>query len=195
MKKILSLSLLLLSVSAFAQNGLLDRFEDAQKGHTTFIPKGCRSIGITGSYRSFHVGGEQDNDGYSILSYLNIGDGMLRRWDIAPSFNLFVADDLSLGLRLDYNGYAVDSDLKLDFRELLGEDANFTITSRHMAHNAWGASFVARKYLSFFGSKTFGVFGEGRLYGNYGITTSFPYNSEGMAKEEKSATPGASTPE
>ena len=188
MKKILTLSLLFLGFSAFAQNGLLDRFDDPEKGHTTFIPKGCRAIGITGNYRSFSVGGEKENDGYSVLSFLNIGDGSLRKWDVAPSFNIFVADDVSLGLRLDYSGYALDTDLKVDLRDLLNVESNFQITSRHMVHNAWGASFVARKYLSFFGSKTFGVFGEGRLYGNYGITTSFPYTSEGVAKEEKTRT-------
>lgn len=188
MKHFLSLSLMLLCVSAFAQNGFLDRFNDPEKGHTVFIPKGCRSIGITGGYNSFNVGGEKDNDGFSVLSYLNIGDGSLRTWNVAPKFSVFVADDVSLGVSLDYQGYSVDTDLKVDLRDLFESDTNLQIASRHMVHHAWGASFVARKYLSFFGSKIFGIFGEGTLYGKYGMTTSFPYNAEGVAKQEKTRT-------
>ncbi|MBP3203475.1 MAG: hypothetical protein J6M31_07740 [Bacteroidales bacterium] len=185
MKKLLVLlSLLLLSVSAQSQ-GILKRFDAPEKGHTTFIPKGCRSLGITGSYRQLKVGGETANDGFSILSFLNVGDGSVRMWEVAPNFQYFIADDLSLGVRLDYNGYNVDTDLKLDLRDILDDDSNFQITSRHMVHHAWGASTYVRKYLSFFGSKLFGVFGEARLYGNYGITNSFPYDKDGVAKEHK----------
>lgn len=198
MKKLISLSLLLvLATSAFAQ-GVLERFDDPEKGHTVFIPKGCKSIGIKGGYRSFGVGGEADNDGFAILSLLNIGDGSFRMYNVAPTFNYFVANDLALGVRLDYEGYTLNTDLKLDLRSVFGglleaaddpdvaeQNLNLQLSSRHMHHNSWGASFTVRKYLSFFGSKMLGVFGEGRLYGKFGMTTSYPLDKTGAPKMDK----------
>lgn len=47
MKKIATLfAALLCTVGLFAQNGLLDRFDDPEKGHTVFIPRGCCTIGF-----------------------------------------------------------------------------------------------------------------------------------------------------
>lgn len=189
MKKAFTLAMLLLSLSAFSQekkglaSGILDRFTDSEKGRTVFVEKGHRSLGISGGYRSYKGNGEAENDGYGILSLLNVGDGYIRMYNVSPNFSYFVADDLSLGLRLDYSGYQVDSDLKLDLRDIaltllpesgLDEIANIQILSRHMVSNAWGGSFVTRKYLSFFGSKMLGVFGEARLYGRYGHIVSAP---------------------
>ena len=44
---------------------------------------------------------------------------------------------------------------------------NVRVSGRHMVRNAWGESLKLCKYFSFFGSKTFSVFGEARLYGSY----------------------------
>ena len=202
MKKLLSLLLLLASLPLFAGEGdgegILDRFNEPGQPRTTFIPKGNWALGITGGYRSFSAGGEKNGDGYSILSLLNIGDGSLKVYNVSPSFSYFLADDLSLGVRLDYSGYSVDTDLKLDFREILnldyaedeemGELLNVQISGRHMVRNAWGGSLALRKYLSFFGSKTFAVFGEGRLYGNYGTIVSCPIDRSGAYTESKTRT-------
>ena len=202
MKRTLGLLLLFIALPLFADegDGILDRFTDPEKGKTTFIPKGNWSVGILGGYRSFSASGEKDGDGYAILSLLNIGDGSLHLYNVSPSFSFFLADDLSLGVRLDYSGYRVDTDLKLDFRDLinldfLGDEAedysdllNFTISGRHMVRNAWGGSLALRKYLSFFGSKTFAVFGEARLYAEYGIVDSCPINKEGIYVENKTRT-------
>lgn len=195
MKKLIALSFLLLSVSAFGQS-ILQRFDDPEKGHTSFIPKGCKSIGIVGGYTNFGVTGEKDGDGYAILSLLNIGNGSLHLYNVSPSFSYFVADDLSLGARLDYSGYTLDTNLKLDLRNLISDYSdiidtfddpdeaasfnnalNLQLSRRKMVHNDWGASFTVRKFLSFFGSKTFGIFGEARLYGNFGTTTSYPVST------------------
>lgn len=185
-----------------AGNGILDRFTDPEKGHTVFIEKGSHAMGLTASYRSLNVGGATAADGYSILSVLNIGNGELHTYEISPGFSFFVADDVSLGVQLDYSGYAVNTNLRMDFRNLIdingldpqeqeevGQALNVQVSSRHMIRNAWGASFTARKYMSFFGSKTFGVFGEGRLYGSYGITNSCPIDkADGTLVEEKMRT-------
>lgn len=199
MKKLAIIVLACFSLSAFAQStgpfsGILNRFTDPDKGSTVFIEKGNRAIGITGGYRSFGAAGDKTGDGYAILSMLNIGDGRFAMFNASPSFSYFVADDLSLGVRLDYSGYVLDTDIRLDLRDIVGVDSafdddpemkaevsellNLRISGRHMARNAWGASTSLRKYLSFFGSKTFAVFGEARLYGVYGIVNSCPLDRD-----------------
>lgn len=182
MKKLilfLTAATLLSSPAAFSQGPIenaLNRFTDPEKGKTVFIGKGNRALGISGGYRNFSAGGEEaaSGDGYAILSLLNIGNGKFQTYNVSPSFSYFIADDLSLSVRLDYSGYLLDTDLKLDFRDIMEALPNLQVTSRHMVSNSWGGSLALRKYLSFFGSKTFGVFGEARLYGKYGRVVSCP---------------------
>ena len=211
MKKLVCVLAALLPLVASAQGigGILDRFKDPEKGNSVFISKGHWSWGISGGYRSFAAAGDGVGDGYSVLSLLNIGNGYLKMYNVSPSFSYFVADDLSLGLSLDYSGYAVDTDIRLDFRNFFDlegmfggfedpedqdslEDAaaalNVRISGRHMLRNAWGGSFKLRKYLSFFGSKTFAVFGEARLYGNYGQIESCPIDNDGIYVTGKART-------
>ena len=211
MKKLVCVLAALLPLVASAQGigGILDRFKDPEKGNSVFISKGHWSWGINGGYRSFAAAGDGVGDGYSVLSLLNIGNGYLKMYNVSPSFSYFVADDLSLGLSLDYSGYAVDTDIRLDFRNIFDlegmfggfedpedqdslEDAaaalNVRISGRHMLRNAWGGSFKLRKYLSFFGSKTFAVFGEARLYGNYGQIESCPIDNDGIYVTGKART-------
>ena len=202
MKKIiLLLSALAISLSANAQGPfkkILERFDDPDRGHTVFIEKGSRSIGIAGSYRSIRAGGTENADGFSILSLLNMGTGQAHIWRVAPKFNWFVANDFALGIRLEYSGYWVDSNLRLDLRDMLGglvddpsseegkaalDALNVTVSNRHWHQHSGGLSFTARKYLSFFGSKTFGVFGEGLLFARYGATTSYPRSVEFVEDE------------
>ncbi len=186
---------MLLSVCAWGQGplaGILDRYTDPEKGHVVFIAKGNRAMGIGGSYQNFGADGYVDGDGYSILSLLNIGDGGFSRWSVTPSASWFVADDVSLGVNLSYNGYLASTNLNLDFREILpqlyevlgekSDAANVTITARHMEHHAWGVGFAARKYFSFFGSRTVGLFGEGRAFLKYGNTFSCPRNAASIGK-------------
>lgn len=188
MKKLLLTLLVLLPLSAFAQNPIdkaLSRFNDPdnpQKG--AFLAKGGRAFGIGGSYRLFNVTGENPGDGYSILSLLNIGQGRLQTWNVAPSYSWFVSDDTCLGASITYNGYLVDTNLQLDFRDVFNsssdnESLNLTISNRHMIHHKAGLAFAARRYKSLFGSKMLGVFAEGRLFGTYGLTYSHPIPKNG----------------
>ena len=197
MKKLLTISLLLLSLSAFSQekkgmlNGILNRFTDESKGHTVFIEKGSRAIGFNGGYRNLMVGGNNLEDGYSILSFLNIGNGRVHIYNFSPKFGYFIADDLALGVKLDYSGYTFDSDLNLS----LGSLGNLEILNRHMHNNSWGGSVYMDKYLSVFGSKTFGFVGELQLYGRYVNTMSCPiidtepYIDQDGMPQERAITP------
>ena len=152
MKKIiLLLSALAISLSANAQGPfkkILERFDDPDRGHTVFIEKGSRSIGIAGSYRNIRAGGTENADGFSILSLGGLVDD--------PS--------------------SEEGKASLDA-------LNVTVSNRHWHQHSGGISFTARKYLSFFGSKTFGVFGEGLLFARYGATTSYPRSVELLEEE------------
>lgn len=212
MKRLLiTLALAWMTICASAQSPIqnaLSRFTDPEKGHTVFIEKGHYALGLSGGYRSFSAAGDGAGNGYSILSILNIGDGKFAMYDVAPSFSYFLADDLSLGLRLDYSGYTLDTDIRANLNEwinlgfeeeaedpemaemqdMLKDALNVRISGRHMVKNAWGGSLALRKYLSFFGSKTFAVFGEARLYGNYGRILSCPIDKVGVYEEKKMRT-------
>ena len=120
-------------------------------------------------------------------------NGQIKIWNVAPSYSTFLADNLSLGVALNYSGYALDSDLKLDFRDILNledETFNFTVSNRSMRHQAGGVSLVLRKYMPFFGSKTLAVFGEGRLQGSYGVTSSAPRDPKDVNRERVSQSYG-----
>ena len=200
MKKILCLALCLLSVNALAQ-GVLSRVTDADHMKVVFIEKGNRALGIAGSYWSFNAGGDVVGDGYAVMSLLNIGSGKYATYYVAPKFSYFIGNDLSLDARLEYSGYTLNTDLRLDLRnavdlkEIAGDDPklmdelnellNLRISGRHMVRNAWGGSLALRKYISFFGSQTFAVFGEARLYANYGFINSCPIDVDGKFVDAK----------
>lgn len=201
MKKILTLVFVMAGLQAYAQSpiaGILNRFTDPEKGHVVFIEKGSRALGIKGSYSYFNADGYVSGDGYSILSLLNVGDSHLNIWSVTPKFSWFVADDVSLGINLEYSGYHADTDINLDFRELVpklyewldgeSEIANVSLSSRHMVHHSGGLGFSARKYLSFFGSRTLGIFGEGRFFAKYGNTFSSPRDETSLGKTRISQT-------
>lgn len=192
MKRLLTLVLLLASVNAFAQDPVTKYLEKRFGGpdSQTFIPKGSRALGIKGGFRSFNaVGDDETNTGYALLSLLNIGNGSLKVWNVSPSFSWFIADDLSLGFSLNYNGYAADTDIRLDLRDVVNstsEGLNLLVSSRSLQHHAVGASAVLRKYVPLFGSKRIAIFGEGRLQTSYGSTHNVPRDEKDFNRERLS---------
>lgn len=192
MKRLFVLAAMLMSVSAYAQDPVSKYLENRFGGpdSQTFIAKGSHALSIKGGYRSFGSLGDDDtNAGYALLSLLNIGDAQLRIWNISPSYSHFIADDLSLGVSLDYSGYSADTDLKLDLRDILNassENLNVSLSKRSMRHHVGGASVVLRKYMPLFGSKYFAIFGEGRLQGSYGTTINVPRDPGDVNRERVS---------
>lgn len=197
MKKLFAIFLMLVSLSSFAQekkkliDGVLNRFTDEKKGRTVFIEKGSRAFGFSGGYRNLIIGGNNLGDGYSILSFLNIGNGKLHIYSFSPKFAYFVADDLAVGVKLNYSGYLLDSDLNLN----LGQVGELELLNRHMHNNSWGGSVYMDKYLSVFGSKIFGFLGELQLYGRYvntmscGIIDTEKYKDADGNIQERNITP------
>lgn len=198
MRKILCIVLSFLSLNAMGQ-GILDRVRDPKAEKTVFVPKGTHTVGIAGAYRSFNAGGDVLGDGYAVMSLLNIGTGKVAAYNVSPKYAYFLADDLSLGFRLDYSGYTVNTDLRLDLRNMVdltdiaGDDPeqmqeirdllNLRISNRHMVNNKWGVSLALRKYIPFFGSQTFAVFAEARLFGSYAQIMSCPIDEKGISVE------------
>lgn len=200
MKRLLCFATLVsVAMSVFGQNsGILKRYTDPDIGSTVFIEKGYRSINLVGGYRSIRAGGDATGDGYSILSLLNIGNGEYINYNISPSISFFIKDDLSVDLRLEYSGYKLDADIRADLREILnlesiddeeereeiGDLLNIHLLGRHISRKSWGTAIALRRYLSFFGSKTIGLFGEARLYGEYGQIESYPLR-QGIENKSK----------
>jgi hypothetical protein len=188
---------MLIGVSAYAQGPvtryLEGRFSDGSRSQV-FMEKGSHAIGLSGGYRSFHAVGDPETEtGYSLLSILTVGDGQVQVWNVTPSFSTFIADDLSLGVALNYTGYVIDTDLNLDIRDMIGSTNdlfNLNISNRRMRHHSGGASVVLRKYVPFFGSKYVAVFGEGRLQGTYGVSSSDPREEDDYNVNRKSYTYG-----
>lgn len=195
MKKFIAFAAaVLVSLSAFAQ-GPVTKYMEGRFGNDdgtspVFISKGRHALGIKVGFRSMNAAGDDlTNAGYSLLSLLNIGKGQLKIWDVSPRFSTFIANDLSLGVELNYNGYAVDTDLRLDFRDIINSENeifNVTVSNRSMVHHAGGASLVLRRYVPVLGSKYVAVFAEGRLQGSYGATTSAPRDLKDFNRERLS---------
>lgn len=179
--------------TVFAQDPLTryleERFDGSEDG-TAFVKKGSRSIGIKGGFRSFNASGDEaTNTGYALLSMLNVGNGQLKVWNVSPSIQYFLSNDLSLGASLDYTGYAVSTDIRLDLRDIVNtsnEELNLTLSNRAIQHHALGLSLVMRKYVPLFGSKYVAVFGEGRFQTSYGATTNEPLDLKDYNRERLS---------
>lgn len=195
MKKqiLMVVALVFTCATTFAQDPvtryLEDRFDGSQDGKA-FVRKGSRSIGIKGGFRSFNASGDEStNTGYALLSMLNVGNGQLKVWNVSPSIQYFLSNDLSLGASLDYTGYAVSTDIRLDLRDIVNssnEELNLTLSNRAIQHHALGLSLVMRKYVPLFGSKYVAVFGEGRFQTSYGATSNQPLDVKDYNRERLS---------
>ena len=189
----ITLALVFTCASAFAQDPvtkyLEGRFDGSEDG-AAFVKKGSRSIGIKGGFRSFNASGDEStNTGYALLSMLNIGNGQLKVWNVSPNIQYFLSNDLSLGVSLDYTGYAVNTDIRLDLRDIVNssnESLNLTLSNRAIQHHALGLSLVMRKYVPLFGSKYVAVFAEGRLQTSYGGTNNKPLDAKDYNRERVS---------
>ena len=117
MKKVFALLLAAsLALPGLAQETFNRGFEGKNK---IFIPKGSLGGGLSASWRNFSLG---EDEGYTLISKL-VGDlkGGYRTVSVAPSFEFFLADNLSVVARLDYSRLDVDLDsASLNLSEGLG---------------------------------------------------------------------------
>ena len=174
MKKVFVLLLAAcLALPGLAQEKFSRGFEGKNK---IFIPKGSLGVGLSASWRNFSLG---DDEGYTVLSKY-VGDlwGGYRTVSVAPSFEYFLADNLSAVVRFDYSWLGVDLDnASLNLSEGLG----LNISGQHYKRQAYSLATGVRCYVPFMGSRIFGWFVEGTLNGGY--VQSMLYEFDGDLKQ------------
>ena len=140
-----------------------------------FIPKGSVGGGLSISWRKYTLG---EDDGFTVLSkYIGNIKGGYNTFGVTPSFEYFLADNLSLVARFEYSWLGVD----LDNASLhLSEDLGLDITGEHYKRQSYALAAGVRYYLPFMGSKVFGFFVEGAINGGY--VHSMLYELEGGLK-------------
>ena len=136
MKRIISISIMI----CFAANSWAGAPEKEQPvepfdrgigtSTTVFVPKGTVSTGVNFSYTTIDLGQAADDPGYSLLFDLVNGlKGSMYSFGLAPHLSYFVADNLSIGARFDYDRSSLDiGNIALS----LGDDLGFGISDYHM---------------------------------------------------------------
>lgn len=174
MKKLLVLLILTVSFSASVMAGEKEtgRFDrGVGKMNSVFIPKGYIGGGLDFSYSTYDVGNAAGDSGYSMLFSLLSGiQGSMYTFGISPSCSYFIADNLSVGVRFDYDRS------KLDVGSLglsLGDLASLDINDYHMMENSYSTCVAGRYYMPIANSRRIAMFGEVRLGFDWGQSTSY----------------------
>lgn len=141
------------------------------KSTACFIPKGAVGGGISFSYNDYNFGNGAGDVGYTTLfSLMNGIKGNMMSFGIAPHVSYFIADNLSVGLRFDYDrtsiGHAMGQMTLADGMSFGVEDYNYF---KHM----YSGALTCRYYMPFADSKRFGMFAEVRAAGGYGQSESY----------------------
>ena len=131
------------------------------KMNSVFIPKGYVGGGITFSYKTYDVGNSTDDVGYSMLfSLLSDMQGQMYTLGVSPSVSYFVANNLSIGARFNYDRTSLDvGNLGLS----LGDLASINIQDYHMLKNMYSGAVAMRYYMPIANSKRIAMFGEVQL--------------------------------
>lgn len=171
MKKFVLISLLIcIAADSWAGSRKTEPVEPFDRGigmsNTVFVPKGTVNTGVNFSYNTIDLGNASDDSGYSLLFDLIGGlKGSVYTFGLAPHLSVFVADNLSLGARFDYDRSSVGiGNLGLS----LGEDMSFAISDYNMLKHMFSGSLTMRYYMAIANSKRFAIFAELRATGGYG---------------------------
>lgn len=145
------------------------------KMNSVFIPKGYIGGGLTFSYKTYDMGQSTDDVGYSMLFSLLSGiKGDMYTMGVSPSVSYFLADNLSVGVRFDYNR----TDLNLDNLGLsIGDLISISIQDYHMMKNMYSSAITGRYYMPIANSKRIAMFGEVRL--GFDVGQSVIYQAKG----------------
>lgn len=144
------------------------------KFNSLFIPKGTIGTGLSVSYTNYKVGNGTNDAGYQMLfSLIDNMRGNLQSFGIAPSLSYFIADNLSLGLRFDYDksGFNLDA---LDIA--LGDLMTLNVSDMNYLKQSYSGSLTMRNYMPIANSKRFAMFAE--LRATYAYAQSESYKTE-----------------
>lgn len=143
---------------------------------STFIPKGTVGAGVAFSYNNYMVGNGADDSGFSALMSLIGGvHGDLFTFGVAPWVSYFVMDNLSVGVRFDYDR----TSLGLGNAAIsLGDLMDFSISDFHFLKQSYTGAVTGRYYVPIGNSKRFGMFAELRAIGGYGQSETYKIDGE-----------------
>ena len=143
------------------------------KATSLFIPKGTVGAGLSVSYANYNLGNGMNDAGYKMLfSLLNNTQGNLQSFGIAPSLSYFIRDNLSLGLRFDYD----KSGFNLDNLDLsLGDLMTLNVSDMNYVKQSYSGSVTLRNYMPIADSKRFAMFAELRATGAYAQSESYTF--------------------
>ena len=139
------------------------------RSKSVFIPKGTIGAGVSFSYNNYSIGNAAADAGYSMLFNL-LGDihGNLLSFGISPYASYFIADNLSVGARFDYDRSSMGlNNLSLSLSDELG----FSVKDFNYFKQTYTGALTLRTYLPFANSKRFAMFTEIRATGGYGRAT------------------------
>lgn len=158
-----------LAASGTEEAGKFDR--GVGKMNSVFIPKGYIGGGLTFSYKTYDMGNSANDVGYSMLFSLLSGlQGDMYTLGVSPSFSYFVANNLSVGARFDYDRTSLNvGNLGLS----LGDLASISIQDYHMLKNSYSGAVAMRYYMPIANSKRIAMFGEVRLGFELGQSVSY----------------------
>ncbi len=158
---------------------------------TVFVPKGTVNTGISFSYNTIDLGQATDDAGYSMLFDLVNGlKGNMYTFGLAPQISYFVADNLSVGGRFDYDRSSLDlGNAALS----IGDDLGFNIADYHLLQQMFSGSLTLRYYMSIADSKRFAIFAEARATGAYGESKTWKNEGEDKYGTYQKKTQGALT--
>ena len=131
-----------------------------------FIPKGTVGAGVSVSYNTYSLGNGLGDAGYSALfSLIQDVHGNMMSFGVSPFASYFIADNLAVGARFDYNR----ASLGLDNASLsLMNDMNFSLQGFRYFKHTYTGSIMLRNYIPFGNSRRFAMFTEVRATGGYG---------------------------
>lgn len=141
-----------------------------------FIPKGTVGGGLAVSFNSFDLGNGADDAGYKmLLSMLSGIDGDMQSFGIAPFVSYFIADNISIGLRFDYD-YADLNVGSADFS--VGDMLSMNVQDIGYTKQSYMGAIALRDYIPIASSKRFAMFAELRAAGGYAQSESFRMEGE-----------------
>lgn len=141
------------------------------KSTACFIPKGAVGGGISFSYNDYNFGNGAGDVGYTTLfSLMNGIKGNMMSFGIAPHVSYFIADNLSVGLRFDYDRTSIDHAMG---QMTLADGMSFGVEDYNYFKHMYSGALTCRYYMPFADSKRFGMFAEVRAAGGYGQSESY----------------------
>lgn len=141
------------------------------RSKSVFIPKGTVGAGVSFSYNNYSIGNGAADAGYQMLFNL-LGDihGNMLSFGISPYASYFLADNLSVGVRFDYDRSILGvGNLGISLSDELG----FEVSDFNYFKQSYSGAVTLRNYMPFANSKRFAMFTELRATGGYGQAVNY----------------------